>query len=69
MLTDTATTASIVAIPDDTYTKRFYPFAVMRHLPDLRNWLAKNNRLRLVHTIHTKQGNVDVYADRPISQR
>jgi hypothetical protein len=65
-LTAAATTASIVAIPDDTYAKRIYPFPVMRHLPDLRNWLAKNNRLRLVGTIRTKQGNVDVYADRPI---
>jgi hypothetical protein len=65
-LTDAATTASIVAIPDDTYAKRIYPFPVMRHLPDLRNWLAKNNRLRLIGTIRTDLGNVDVYADRPI---
>ena len=67
-LTDAATKASIVAIPDDTYAKRIYPFPVMRHLPELRNWLAKNNRLRLVGTIRTNQGNVDVYADRPIQR-
>jgi hypothetical protein len=67
-LTDAATTASIVAIPDETYAKHIYPFPVMRHLPDLRNWLAKNDRLRLVGTIRTKRGNVDVYADRPIQR-
>jgi len=68
-LTNAAIKASIVAIPDDTYAKRMFPLPVMRHLPELRNWLAINNRLRLVGTIRTKQGNVDVYADRPISQR
>ena len=67
-LTDAATKASIVAIPDDTYAKHIYPFPVMRHLPELRNWLAKNNRLRLVGTIRTNLGNVDVYADRPIQR-
>ena len=68
MLTDAATKASIVAIPDDAWAQHIYPFPVMRHLPALRNWLAKNNRLRLVGTIHTNLGNVDVYADRPIQR-
>jgi hypothetical protein len=68
LLTDAATKASIVAIPDGTYAKRMSLFPVMRHLPELRNWLGKNNRLRLVGTIRTDLGNVDVYADRPIQR-